>query len=80
MRQAEVKSLNRWFVVGGAVFSLGGTGILALLGWMALSIGALTVDVVAIRTELDLVKPADVLRAVHEIDTRLQSLEVASRE
>lgn len=60
----EERAQNRLLIIAGSVITLAATVACALLGWMATSINELSGDVVAIRTELNLVKPADVLDAV----------------
>lgn len=73
MTVSEVKSLNRLLKFAAGMILTMSTAGLSLMGWMALSISSLNVGVASIRTELDLVKPADVLLAIQALEaTRLQ--------
>ncbi len=69
MTTNEVKSLNRLLKVAAALILTMATAGLSLMGWMALSINSLNVGVASIRTELDLVKPADILNALQSLET-----------
>ena len=67
--------LNRWLVVAGGLLTLIGSVICALLGWICLTITSLSVEVAEIRKELEITSPREVLQAVHELDTRLTTIE-----
>lgn len=67
--------LNRWLIVAGSLLTLIGGVMCALLGWICLTITSLSVTVAEIRKELEIVSPREVLATVHELDTRLTTIE-----
>jgi hypothetical protein len=70
-----MSELNRWLVVAGGLLTLIGGVMCALLGWICLSINDLSVSVAELRKELEIVSPREVLQAVHQLDTRLTTIE-----
>lgn len=70
MTTTEIRSLNRWLTVGGTIAAISATATIGLLTWMANSINNLSHEVVAIRTELDLAQPSEVLKAVRDSDSK----------
>ena len=70
-----MSDLNRWLIVAGSLLTLIGGVMLALLGWICLSINALSVSVAELSKELEITSPREVLQAVHQLDTRLTTIE-----
>lgn len=67
--------LNRWLIVAGGALTLIGGVICALLSWICLSINDLSVSVAELSKELEITSPREVLQAVHQLDTRLTTIE-----
>lgn len=69
--------MQRWLIVAGSTLMLFGGLICSLLGWICLSINGLSISVAEIRKELELVQPQQVLQSVHQLETRVTSLETS---
>lgn len=69
------EDMNRWLIVSGSLLLLIAGVSCSLLAWICLSINQLNVSVAELKKELELVKPAEVLRAMNQLDHRVTTIE-----
>ena len=70
-----MRDTNRLLFVCGSLLLLIEGVACSLLAWICLSINSLSVSVAELKTELQIVKPSDVLQAVNRLDQRITTIE-----